>query len=153
MVGHTPDCSTEACAEFAMAVILCTTRRVIEANQQVHAGKWKDWVPMYMCGRGISGSVVGIVGMGRIGASLAEKIVPFHPKELLYHNRRPTEKGDELGAIFVAELDDLLKRSDFVIACCSMSKNMVHLFDKEKFALMKPTAQFFNFGRYTTIIE
>jgi lactate dehydrogenase-like 2-hydroxyacid dehydrogenase len=58
---------TEACAELGVALILCTTRRLIEANEHVYSGEWKDWYPMYMVGRGLVDSIVGIVGMGRIG--------------------------------------------------------------------------------------
>jgi len=146
LLGYTPDVLTEACAELGVALVLCTTRRLIEANRHVHTGLWKDWYPMYMCGRGILDSVVGIVGMGRIGASIAEKLKPFHPKELLYHNRKPSAQGDTLGAKYVS-MDELLRRSDFVISCVALSKETTHLFNKDKFALMKPTAQFFNLSR------
>lgn len=66
-MGYTPDVLTEACAELAVGLVLCTTRRLIEANRHVHSGEWKGWYITYMCGRGIADSTVGIVGMGRIG--------------------------------------------------------------------------------------
>jgi len=137
---------TEACAELGVALLLCTTRRLIEANREVHEGKWSTWYPTYMCGRGIADSVVGIIGLGRIGTSIAEKIKSFHPKEILYHNRKPSEKGATVGAVYTS-LEDLLRRSDFVISCCPLSKETIRFFGKDKFALMKPTAQFFNLSR------
>jgi len=94
-VGNIGDSTSEVCAELGVALVLCTTRRLIEANKQVHSGGWcENWEPIYdyMCGRRIQGSVVGIVGMGSIGTSIAEKLKAFHPKELLYNNRKPVKK-------------------------------------------------------------
>jgi len=146
-LGHTPDVTSEACAEMGVALVLCTTRRLIEANRHVHDGHWpKDWDLMYMCGRSIQESVIGIMGMGGIGLSMAEKLMPFHPREILYHNRKPNEKCDAMGAKYVS-MDDLLRRSDFVICAARLGKETKNMFNAEKFALMKPTAQFFNVGR------
>lgn len=55
----------------------------------VFSGSWGTWVPLWMCGRGLLGSTVGLVGLGRIGASVARKIRPFQPTSLLYHTPEP----------------------------------------------------------------
>jgi glyoxylate/hydroxypyruvate reductase len=57
-----------------------------------YRGGWKEWNPTWMCGRGISNSVVGIIGCGNIGTSIAEKLSKFKISQLLYTSR--CEKPD-----------------------------------------------------------
>lgn len=54
------------------------------------------WTPMYMCGQGLENSVVGIVGCGRIGTSVAKKVKAFNIKRLLYYNRKEKQEGEIL---------------------------------------------------------
>ncbi len=57
------------------------------------SGGWSTWSPLFMCGSGIKDSVVGIVGFGRIGTSVATKLLAFEPKEILYHNKIERPQG------------------------------------------------------------
>lgn len=59
----------------------------------IFSGGWEHWSLTYLNGKALEGSVVGFYGMGRIGESVAEKVRPFHPQKIIYHNRKPKENG------------------------------------------------------------
>jgi glyoxylate/hydroxypyruvate reductase len=70
-IGYTPDILTDATAELTVALLLATSRRLLEANVEARTGGWQAWSPFWMCGPGLGGSTVGIVGFGRIGQEVA----------------------------------------------------------------------------------
>ncbi|XP_075787363.1 glyoxylate reductase/hydroxypyruvate reductase isoform X2 [Pelodiscus sinensis] len=74
-VGYIPDILTDATAELSVALLLAACRRLPEAVEEVKNGGWTTWKPLWLCGYGLSGSTVGIVGLGRIVplAKLAEE--------------------------------------------------------------------------------
>jgi len=59
----------------------------------IYSGGWKEWTPEWMCGRTIKGSTVGILGCGRIGTSIAEKLINFKVSQLLYTSRSEKPEG------------------------------------------------------------
>jgi len=71
-LGNTPGVLTDATAEITVALVLAACRRLPEGIEAVKTGAWSTWSPLWMCGRGLSGSTVGIVGMGLIGRAVAE---------------------------------------------------------------------------------
>lgn len=100
-----------------------------------------------MCGPSISGSCVGIVGMGRIGKAVADRLIPFKPSRILYSgNSRKTDFETETGAQFLP-LHQLLKFSDFVIVCCSLNEKTKGLINEEALTIMKPEAILINTSR------
>jgi len=101
---------------------------------------------MWMCGRTLLNSTVGIVGLGRIGFGVAKRLLPFGPTAILYSGHTPKDSAAEVGAIFVT-FDELLQQSDFVIATCPMNSETVGLFNKAAFMKMKKTAIFINTSR------
>lgn len=82
---------TEATAETTLALLLTVARHIPEAINDAKSGRWSSWSPLYMCGKGLLNSTVGIIGLGRIGTSVAEKLKAFHPSRILYHNRKPND--------------------------------------------------------------
>lgn len=146
-LGYTPEVLTEATAELTVALLLCTSRRLVEANKNVQSGGWGTWGPMWMLGRGIQGSTVGIVGLGRIGTSVAKKLKPFNPEKIIYYNpvSRPNVAG-ELGLEY-ANWDKLLESSDFIIICCQLNDATRHMFNRDAFRKMKPSAILVNTSR------
>ena len=87
LLGYTPDVLTEATAELTVALLLATARRLPEAINGARNGEWGTWKPMWMCGKGIKDSTVGIFGYGRIGQSVATKLRAFHPQRILYTSK------------------------------------------------------------------
>lgn len=120
VVGHTPGVLTSATADLAVLLLLAASRRLIEARRAVLDGTWGAWAPQWMCGPGLAGAVVGIVGLGRIGSAVARRLRAFEVAEILYAGRR--ERADDARAVGAtwATLPDLLRRSDFVLATCAL---------------------------------
>lgn len=146
-VGFTPDVLTDATAELTVALLLATSRRLLEAAEEVKSGGWGSWVPLWMCGSGLSGSTVGIVGLGRIGVAVGQRLLPFGVSKLIYSGRSPKEDpAAKLGAEFVS-FEELLEDSDFVIVCCSLTNETRHLFNNQTFKKMKKSAIIINSSR------
>ena len=117
IVTNTPDVLSDATAEINMLLMLGAARRASEGERLVRAGGWKDWSPAFMVGVQVTGKTVGIIGMGRIGQSFAKRARGFE-MTVLYHNRRPSPAADALGADYVADLDAMLARCDFLSLNC-----------------------------------
>ncbi|ENN77743.1 hypothetical protein D910_05428 [Dendroctonus ponderosae] len=146
-MAYTPDILTDATAELAVALLLSTSRRLLEANEEAKTGGWKAWSPFWMCGPGLKGSTVGIVGFGRIGQEIAKRLKSFGPKQLLYYNRSEKPEAErDIGAVRVS-FDELLAESDFVSVSCSLTPETKELFNEAAFKKMKSTAVFINTSR------
>ncbi|KAI5624934.1 glyoxylate reductase/hydroxypyruvate reductase, partial [Silurus asotus] len=145
-VGYTPDVLTDATAELTVALLLATARRLPEGIQEVKSGGWSSWKPLWLCGYGLSGSTVGVIGLGRIGLAIAQRLKPFGVKRLLYSGRQPKPQAGEVDGEHVG-LDSLLCESDFVVVSCSLNPDTQQLCNKEFFSKMKNTAVFINTSR------
>ncbi|KAK5641358.1 hypothetical protein RI129_009905 [Pyrocoelia pectoralis] len=143
-VGYTPDVLTSATAELTVALLLATSRRILEANEEARNGGWKAWSPFWLCGPSLNGATVGIVGFGRIGQEVASRLKPFGIKKLIYTSQ--TLKKNELDAQHVS-LDELLSTSDFVIATCALTPETKEMFNDDTFKKMKSSAVFINTSR------
>lgn len=145
-LGYTPDVLTDATAELTVALLLSVSRRLVEGVHEVKSGGWGTWTPLWMCGNGLSGSTVGIVGLGRIGMAVGRCLKPFGVKTFLYSGRNPKQEAGEIGAEYV-QFDELLGTSDFVIVCCALTPETTHLFNAEAFKKMKKTSILINTSR------
>lgn len=146
-VGFTPNVLTNAVAELTLALLLATSRRLKEGMRAVEDGSWGTWKPMWLCGPGLEGSTVGIVGMGRIGQAVARCLIPFAVKRIVYNaNIMECRVAKEIGAEFQS-LDDLLAHSDFIIVCVALTPQTKEMFNRDLFQKMKKTAVFINSSR------
>ncbi|XP_012737635.2 glyoxylate reductase/hydroxypyruvate reductase isoform X1 [Fundulus heteroclitus] len=145
-VGYTPDVLTDATAELTVALLLATARRLPEGVEEVKNGGWSSWKPLWLCGYGLSGSTVGVIGLGRIGMAIAQRLVPFGVKRLLYTGRAAKAHAAEVNGEFVP-LDQLVSESDFIVVSCSLTPETQGLCDKAFFSKMKKTAVFINSSR------
>jgi len=98
------------------------------------------------CGPELSGSTVGIVGLGQIGQAVMHRLRPFKVARFVYSGRSKKDESWEEEAEFVA-FDELLKVSDFVVVTCSYSPELHHMFDSRAFGLMKNSSIFVNTSR------
>ncbi len=146
VVTNTPDVLTNATAELALTLMLAAGRRVGEAERIVRAGRWSGWGPAQLLGRELSGSVVGIVGLGRIGVRVAELLRGFDVT-LLSATRGPHPEEESRHGIERLPLDALLARSDFVTLHLPLTPETHHLIDGEALAQMKPGAVLVNTSR------
>jgi len=135
-------------AEYTVGLLLTVSRRFVEADAAVKRGEWNViWRPDWLVGRGLVNASVGIVGMGRIGQGVLQRILPFGVSKVLYYDVcHPVPQAETLGARF-ATFEELLKESDYVIANCNLTEQSKGLFNTKAFSLMKPNAVFINTSR------
>ncbi len=146
LITNTPDVLTNTTADLAFTLLMATARRVVEANEFLRSGDWKTWSPNLLLGQEVSESVIGIVGMGKIGQAVARRAAGFSMK-VLFHNRSPKpEVEKELGAKQVS-LDELLKESDFISLHCPLNDETRGLIGEEELKMMKKTSVLINSSR------
>ncbi len=146
LVTNTPDVLTNATADIAFTLILAAARRVVEANEFLRSGDWVTWHPDLLLGQDVSESVLGIVGMGKIGQAVAKRAAGFSMK-ILFFNRSPRPDIEkELGARQVS-MDDLLRESDFVSLHCPLSKETKGLIGERELRMMKQSSILINTSR------
>lgn len=152
-VTNTPGVLTETTADFAWALLMAVARRVVEADRYVRTGGWKvGWHPSMLLGRDVHGATLGVVGAGRIGSAVAERAKGFSMKILYYDVIPRLELERKLGARR-AELDALLRKSDFVSVHVPLMKQTHHLINEERLKLMKKTAYLVNNSRGPVVDE
>ena len=149
-VGNTPGVLTEATADLAMTLLLAAARRIPENIDYIKDGKWTNWKPMELLGRDLSGTTLGILGFGRIGQAVAERARAFGLHLLAYS---PSLTHDQAANFHVekANVDDLLRRSDFVSLHVPLNADTRHLINRDKLALMKPDAILINTARGSVV--
>ncbi|XP_074186827.1 glyoxylate reductase/hydroxypyruvate reductase [Rhinolophus sinicus] len=146
-VGYTPDVLTDSTAELAVSLLLTTCRRLPEAIEEVKNGGWTSWKPLWLCGYGLTGSTVGIIGLGRIGQAIARRLKPFGVQRFVYTGRQPKpQEAAEFQAEFVST-PQLAAESDFIVVTCSLTPATKGLCNKDFFQQMKKTAVFVNISR------
>ena len=129
VVTNTPDVLTDATAEIAILILLGAARRAKEGIEWVKKQNWK-WSSDFLLGKQLTGSRLGILGMGRIGRAVAEKAKVFGMK-IHYHNRSRLDKSLELGAIYHESLESLLSVSDFFSINCPATKETKNIINKK----------------------
>lgn len=146
VVANTPGVLTETTADTAVGLVLAACRRFKEATASVVDGTWGTWQPFGMCGPDVHSSVVGIIGLGRIGSAVGRRLKAFNCT-ILYTDQGPRpELADPLDATFVSQ-DEILEKADIVIPFCPLNEETQGMFDKSKFTKMKKTAVFINAAR------
>jgi D-3-phosphoglycerate dehydrogenase len=137
--------NAEAVAEHVVGMMLCLVKRVNDSDRALRAGTLKN--RNEYIGREAYGKTIGIVGLGHVGKRIAELAgVLFKMKVLAYDPYLPAETVKARGAEKV-ELDELLKRSDFVSINCPLTPETRGLIGAREFALMQPHAYFITTAR------
>lgn len=145
-IGYTPGILTDATAELTVGLLLTTSRRLAEGVANVKNGGWGTWKPMWLTGPGLLNSTVGIVGLGRIGMGVAQRLKPFGVKRFLYSGNTEKPEAASLPAEFVP-FETLIKESGFVVVCCALTPSTKGLFNKQVFEMMSSNAIFVNISR------
>lgn len=145
-VGNTPGCLDASTADMTMALLLATARNVVVGDHFARSPEFTHYDPSQLIGYEVSGSTLGIVGLGRIGRQVAKRALAFDMK-VLYHNRNRDEQAEkELGVVYTA-FDDLLRQSDFVSLNCPLTPATTNLIGQRELGLMKPTGILLNIAR------
>jgi gluconate 2-dehydrogenase len=145
LATNTPDVLTEATADHAWALLLAAARRVGESERWLRTGQWKRWTFEMFGGAEVSGTTLGILGMGRIGRAIARRASGFAMR-VIYHNRTRLAPSDEAGARYV-DFETLLRESDHLVLVVPYSKAVHHIIGSKQLALMKRGATLVNIAR------
>ena len=151
LVTNTPDVLTETVADLTFALLLAAARRVCETERWMRAGQWQTLgvTPM---GRDVHHATLGIVGLGRIGAAVAERARGFRMSVLYFDFVRREDLEREFGYRFVP-LETLLRESDFVTLHVPLLPQTSGMIGAAELALMKPTAYLINAARGPVVDE
>lgn len=152
-VTNTPDVLTHATADMTWALLMDVARRVTESDRVVRAGGWKEWAPQFMLGKEVTGSVLGIVGLGRIGRAVARRAKGFDMR-VLYYSRTRLRMEEEKGlGVEYRDLQTLLQEADFVSLHVPSSPKTRHMIGEQELSWMKPTAYLINTARGDLVDE
>jgi len=153
LATNTPEVLTETTADTAWALLMAAARRIPEGDRFLRSRTPWIWGPEMMLGQDVHGKVLGVVGFGRIGQSVARRAKGFGMSVLYYDVFRPSSDVErELQAEY-RELDELLAEADFISIHVALTPETRHLFGAEKFRKMKPTAVLVNTSRGPVIDE
>lgn len=138
-VTNTPGVLTEATADLTLALILATTRRIVESDAELRASGRCEWEPLAFLGASLQGKRLGIIGMGRIGNAVAARARAFGMEVI------GVRRGDAL--------DELLATSDIVSLHVPLSQETHHLIGAAALAKMKRDAYLINTSRGPLVDE
>ena len=146
----TPDGVRRPVATSALTFILMLAQRVMIKDRLTREGRWAERVNQM--GTGLSGRVLGSIGVGNIGAELFRLAVPFGMRHLACDPYVTQESVAPLGVKLV-DLDTLFRESDFLCVNCPLGDETRKLVGARQFSLMKPSAYFINTARGPIVDE
>jgi glyoxylate reductase len=170
VVTNTPGVLTETVAEHTFALMMAIAHRIPEADKFARAGKFTAWGPELFLGTDMCHKTLGIIGLGRIGSRVALHAMKGFEMKILYYDPKPNPDFEkEFGAIFVADIDQLLPQCDFVSIHVPLLypvksseagakqfdgvNSTYHLINEERLKKMKPSAYLINTSRGPVVDE
>ena len=147
------DLSSEAVAEYTIALIFALAKRIVEADQFVRHGKYKGWSPMNFIGTNIFGKTLGLVGAGRIGERVAYYSSGLGLNIIYTDIARNDRIEKECGATYYSSINELLPKADIISLHVPLLPSTKHLIDENHLRLMKPTSFLINTSRGPVIDE
>ncbi len=153
LVTNTPSpLSSQAVAEFTMALILSLLKRIVEGDEFARKGNFGGWRPEIFLGENLAKKTLGIVGLGEIGCRVA-KMGKALGLRVTYNKRtRDCKLEKEYGLEFMS-LDNLLHESDIISLHVPLTKETEHLINTETLAKMKDHAYLINTSRGRVVDE
>ena len=153
-VGYTPEVLTDATADMAFALLLDSLRRISEGDRIIRKGQWKQIYGAYdYVGLDLQGKTLGIMGLGRIGKTLAKRAKAFDMK-IIYHNRKQISKTEEkkIGVKYTT-FEKLISQSDIISIHVPHTKQTNEMFNMKIFRKMKKTSFLINTSRGKVVNE
>ena len=153
-VGYTPEVLTNATADMAFALMIDSLRRISEGDRIIRKQKWKQIYGAYdYVGLDLQGKTLGIVGLGRIGKTLAKRAKAFDMK-IIYYNRKQISKANEkkLGVKYTT-FNKLITKSDIISIHVPHTNETNQMFNMKIFKKMKKTSFLINTSRGKVVNE
>jgi glyoxylate reductase len=147
VVTNTPGVTSAATADLTLGLILAVRRRIVAGDAFIRSGRWgTDWADEPLKGDEVTGSTLGIVGLGRIGGAVAQRARGFEMR-ILYTRHREVDDPE------FRPLDRLLAESDIVSIHLPLTDETHGLIDRERLALMPDGACLVNTARGQIVDE
>jgi D-3-phosphoglycerate dehydrogenase len=143
MVVNAPSSNIVSAAEHAVALLLAVARHIPQAMTSLRSGEWKR---SKFTGVELYDKVAGILGLGRIGALVAQRLGAFGMKLVAYDPYVPAARAAQLGVRLVS-LDELLAEADFISVHLPKNAETLGLISDRELHLVKPTAVLVNAAR------
>ncbi len=144
MVANVPDYCIDEVSASTLANLLCLNRHLVAQDRLVHAGTWA-YPPEALPAR-LTGQVLGIVALGRIGRAVAGRALGLGLKVIACDpNLEPTQLGEL--EVRLVSLEELLRSADYVSLHCPLTDQTRHLIGAAQLAMMKPSAFLINMSR------
>jgi len=149
MVVNAPQSNVLSAAEQTMALLLAQARNVPQAHAALKAGKWERsrWE-----GVELHGKVLGVVGLGRVGALVAQRALAFGMRLGAYDPFVSAERAKQMG-VELMSLDDLVRVADFLTIHLPKTPDTLGLIGKDLLAQAKPGIRIINTARGGIIDE
>ena len=149
-VGYTPDILNDCVADSAFALLLDVARATPEADRYVRSGQWAARGPnSFRLARKVSGARLGIVGLGRIGKTIARRASGFDT-EIRYHARHAVEG---VPWAYEAALTDLARWADYLVVITAGGAATRHLINDEVLSALGPRGFLINVSRGSVVDE
>ena len=145
-VTNTPNVVTASTAELAVTLLLMTARRAGEGERLARSGNWTGWHPTQMLGAPVTGQTVGIIGMGRIGRTIARQLHRGFDMEVVFFNRSPVTALD-FPAQQIDRIEEVMQAADFVVIAVPGGADTHHLIGAQALAALGPDGILINIAR------
>lgn len=146
-----PDLLTVPTAELAVGLMLALGRHIVKADRQIRDHGFGGWRPQFY-GAGIADSTVGILGFGRVGRAIAERLAGFHCRILAY-DERPVDRISRPGSVDLVGLEHLLAASDYIVLALPLTSTTRQIIGRPAIAAMKCGALLVNPARGSLVDE
>ncbi|NPD87739.1 MAG: hypothetical protein HGN29_03400 [Asgard group archaeon] len=159
-VLYAPDRNTISVAELTIGLILALARklhsveRILHSENEFEVNEFEDYIKYYNLFKGfeLQGKTVGIIGLGRIGFSVAKLLLPFRVKFLVNDPYVNQSRLDAINGESV-DLEDLLSRSDIITLHCPPTDETDDMIGEKQIKLIQPHALFINTARASIVDE
>lgn len=149
-----PHVITKTTCDLTCALVIGLAWRLVEADRFVRDGRFHQEQSTTFLTHELSGKLVGMIGLGEIGAEIVTRLRSFEMDVIYTKRTRLLEDRErELGVTWEPERDDLLRRADFVVLMATYNTTTHKLIGAREFDLMKPTAFFVNTARGRIVDE
>jgi len=150
-IGYTPGVNADATAEIAMLLMLGAARRAYEGGELIRAGAWAS-NPNAILGWQLTGKVLGILGMGRIGQAVARRAAAFGMK--IHYVNSSQLPGDLVGdAVYHAALEDMLPDCQFLTLHAPETEKTRHIINSRTLAMLPKGAILINTARGGLVVD
>ncbi|CDQ19085.1 2-hydroxyacid dehydrogenase [Halobacillus karajensis] len=150
---HTPYVLDHTVADLIFGLILSSSRRISQLDHYVKDGKWNKLDDPSFLSKDVHHATLGIIGMGRIGEQVAKRAAQGFDMNVLYYNRRPRPEVEEKYGLKRESMEQLLKKSDFVLTMVPLTEETHHLIGARELKQMKEDALLINASRGQVVDE